>query len=285
MYASVDTADPQAVQAEVCAIYGRLFRDGEAAAVKRAFDWALTCFSGEYAGYQSIDARYHDLEHTLQGTLCLARLLEGRERSGILPRVSREVFDLSLVAILFHDMGYLKEEGDDVGTGAKYTLIHVDRSVDFASQFLREKGFGSGEILSIQQMIRCTGVNVVLSDIPFQNDLVRLAGYALGTADLVGQMAASDYPEKLPVLYEEFVEAANHNGGWTAQFGPFENAIHLMSQTNDFFAHYVKPKIDGDLGGLHRFLGDPDHPERNEYMESIDRNLARVREIVAAGQV
>ncbi len=284
MYAPIDTADPQAVQAEVCAIYGRLFRDGESAAVNRAFDWALGCFSGEYPGYQSIDARYHDLEHTLQGTLCLARLFEGRERSGILPRMSREVFDLSLVAILFHDMGYLKEEGDDDGTGAKYTLIHVDRSVEFVGRFLREKGFGSGEILSVQQMIRCTGVNVVLGDIPFQNDLVRLAGYALGTADLVGQMAASDYPDKLPVLFEEFVEAANHNGGWTAQFGPFENAIHLMSQSNDFFAHYVKPKIDGDLGGLHRYLADPSDPSRNEYLDSIDRNLARVREIVAAGR-
>ena len=126
MFAAIDTANPQAVQAEVCAIYGRMFRDSEAAAVKRAFDWALMCFLGQYPGYQAIDARYHDLEHTLQGTLCLARLFEGRERRGILPRMSRKVFDLSLVAILFHDMGYLKEEGDSGGTGAKYTLIHVD---------------------------------------------------------------------------------------------------------------------------------------------------------------
>ncbi len=285
MYAPVDTADPQAVQAEVSAIYGRMFRDGEAAAVHRSFEWALSCFSGAYPGYQSIDARYHDLEHTMQGTLCLARLLEGRERSGVLPRMDQKVFDLSLFAILFHDMGYLKEEGDDDGTGAKYTLIHVDRSVDFAGRFLKENGFGSGEILSVQQMIRCTGVNVNLGEIPFQNDLVRLAGYALGTADLLGQMAASDYPDKLPVLYEEFVEAAQFNGGWTAQFGPFENPIHLMSQTNDFFAHYVKPKIERDLGGLHRYLAHPDDPSQNDYMESIDRNLARVRKIVADGTV
>lgn len=283
MQSSVDTADPVAVQAEVCAVYRRLFRDEEARSVQRAFQWALTCFLGSYPGYLAIDARYHDLEHTLQGTLCLARLVEGRDRSGILPRVNREVFDLSLVAILFHDMGYLKTADDREGTGAKYTLVHVDRSVEFAGRFLKEQGLGAGEILAVQQMIRCTGVNVDLETIPFQNDLVRLAGYALGTSDLVGQMAASDYPEKLPVLYEEFLEAADFNGGWSANFGPFDSAIHLMSQTNGFYSSYVKPKIEKDLGGLYRFLANPYPGGPNDYMESIDRNLLRVKEIVAAG--
>ena len=56
-----------------------------------------------------------------------------------------------------------------------------------------------------------------------------------------------------------------------------------MSQTNDFYSNYVKPKLDGRLGGLHRFLADSYPDGRNEYMESIDRNLHRVKEIVAAG--
>ena len=37
---------------------------------------------------------------------------------------------------------------------------------------------------------------------------MRIVGFALGTADLLGQMAAPDYVDKLPVLYDEFVEAA-----------------------------------------------------------------------------
>ena len=283
MQSSVDTADPMAVQAEVCSIYRRLFRDEEAKPVLRAFQWALTCFSGRYPGYLAVDARYHDLEHTMQGTLCLARLIDGRDRAGILPRMTREVFDLSLVAILFHDMGYLKTDDDQAGTGAKYTLVHVDRSVEFVGRFLTELGFGTGEILAVQQMIRCTGVNVELEKIPFQNDLVRLAGFSLGTADLLGQMAASDYPEKLPVLYEEFVEAAAFNGGWAANFGPFDSALHLMSQSNGFYAQYVKPKIENDLGGVFRFLASPYPDGSNEYIESIDRNLLRVKEIVESG--
>ena len=39
-------------------------------------DW----FGGTYRDYQAIDAHYHDLEHTMQGVLCMARLLRGRHR-------------------------------------------------------------------------------------------------------------------------------------------------------------------------------------------------------------
>ena len=281
----VDTTDPMAVQAEVVRIYRTMFRDSDALVVKRAFGWALLCFSGKYHGYQAVDAGYHDLEHTLQGTLCLARLLEGRDQSGVLPRIKANVFELSLIAILFHDTGYLKEVGDDEGTGAKYTMIHVDRSVGFAGEFLREQGLAAGDITSIQQMIRCTGVNVDLKAIPFQDDLIRLAGFALGTADLVGQMAAADYPEKLPILYEEFAESAAFNGGWSANFGPFDSALHLMSQTNDFFRYYVRPKLEDDLDRLHLFLATPYPDGENAYLDAIQRNLARITEIVAAGSV
>ena len=279
----VDTADARAVQNVVAAVYARLFRSEHAGYVDRVFGWALDCFSGRFDGYGPIDVGYHDLEHTLQGVLCLVRLWDGRDRAGVLPRISREVFELSLVAMLFHDTGYLKETLDGEGTGAKYTLVHVDRSVEFAEKFLQQQGFGPGEILSIQQMIRCTGVNVDPASIPFQNDLVRLAGFALGTADLVGQMATPDYPDKLPGLYEEFVEAAKFNGGWTASFGPFENPHHLMSQTNDFFKGYVRPKLENDLGGLHVFLADAYPEGRNRYLEAIEQNLARVARIVAEG--
>ena len=95
MYPPVDTSDPKAVQAEVGSIYRRLFREETPNSVDQAFEWALMCFGGRYPGYLAIDALYHDVEHTMQGTLCLARLLEGRDQSGVLPRIDQEVFDLS----------------------------------------------------------------------------------------------------------------------------------------------------------------------------------------------
>ena len=108
--------------------------------VPQALAWFKDCFSGRYKDYQAIDARYHDLEHTLQGTLCMARLLHGRHLAHGQPTVTQSAFQLGLLAILLHDTGYLKKRSDIGGTGAKYTLTHVTRSVQFAEEFLEEKG-------------------------------------------------------------------------------------------------------------------------------------------------
>ena len=52
----------------------------------------------------------------------------------------------------------------------------------------------------MQNMIGCTGVDAMLKVTPFQSEAEKITGYILGAADLVGQMAADDYIEKLPVF-------------------------------------------------------------------------------------
>ena len=78
MFQAVDTKNPAAVQAEVQAVHSDLFPTGDPRFVAWAFDLAATGFSGRHPSFQAIDAQYHDFEHTLQGTLCLVRLLRGR---------------------------------------------------------------------------------------------------------------------------------------------------------------------------------------------------------------
>src|SRR5438093_900968 len=121
MFSAVNTKDPGAVEQHVVSIYSDLFPDGDRALVRQAFDWAGQFFTGQDGEYQAIDALYHDFEHTLQGTLCLARLLHGRHRANAAPVLSRKAFEMGLLAILFHDTGYLKKRDDTEGTGAKYT--------------------------------------------------------------------------------------------------------------------------------------------------------------------
>lgn len=179
MFAPVDTRDPKEVEKEVQAAYQAMFPQGDSAFVPQALGWLTDCFNGKYKDFQASDARYHDLEHTLQGTLCMARLLHGRHRSGAKPVVAQRSFELGLLAILFHDTGYLKKRDDPDGTGARYTLTHVTRSVQFAEQFLEEKGFRVDEMLAVQHMIRCTGVNVDLKRIPFQSEVEKIVGFAL----------------------------------------------------------------------------------------------------------
>jgi hypothetical protein len=276
MFPSVNTKDARAVQAEVEAIFAAMFPKGDGGFVRKAFGWALDSFQGKYANFQPIDARYHDLEHTLQGTLCFARLLQGYQRTRVEPVIAERMSHLGLLAILLHDTGYLKTRDDVEGTGAKYTLIHVNRSCEFAQRLLAEKGFSEADIRSVQNMIRCTGVNVDLSKIPFGSEQERTLGFALGTADLLGQMAAEDYIDKLGILFTEFEESARFNGKFTGA-GVFSSVDDLRTKTPMFWERYVLPKIKEDFQGLYRYLGYPVAQEENFYVARIRANLDRLQ--------
>src|SRR5688572_29608549 len=211
MFLPVVTKDPTAVEVEVQAAYLAIFPKGDRMFAPRVFGWAIECFTGNYADYQAVDAQYHDFEHTLQGTLCMGRLLYARHRAHARPAITEKFFQLGIIGILLHDTGYLKHRSDTRGTGAKYTATHVQRSAEFAKQLLGEKGFSPADIRSVQNMIRCTGIEAPLAKIPFQGELEKIVGHALATADLLCQMAADDYVDKLPILYAEFAEAARHD--------------------------------------------------------------------------
>lgn len=277
MYPPVVTKDPTAVQVEVQAAYRTMFPDTDLMFVPRVFGWAIECFTGNFRDYQPVDARYHDFEHTLQGTLCLVRLLRARHLAEAHPRLTQHLFQLGLVAILLHDTGYLKHRDDTEGTGAKYTVIHVQRSAEFAAELLKEKGFSATDIKAVQNMIRCTGVNAALNVIPFQSEVERVLGWALGTADLLGQMAAEDYVEKLPILYAEFAEAAAYSKDRTSFIAMFTSANDLMQKTPAFWEKFVRLKLDRDFGGLHQFLSDPYPSGPNVYFGRIEANIERLR--------
>jgi hypothetical protein len=212
----------------------------------------------------------------------MARLLRARHKLGQEPKLTQRMFELGMLAILLHDTGYLKNHGDNEGTGAKYTLTHVDRSIDFAGELMLSKDYLMEDVLAVQNMIRCTGVNVKLDAIRFQNELERIVGFSLGTADLLGQMAAGDYVDKLPVLYLEFAETASYNAGKMKAGGFFSSADDLMQKTPLFWEKYVKTKIEREFLGLYRFLNDPYPDGPNPYMRQIEANIARLRRELAA---
>jgi hypothetical protein len=282
MYRPVVTKDPTAVEVEVQAAYLGMFPRGDAMIVPRVFGWAIECFTGGYGNYQAVDARYHDFEHTLQGTLCMARLLHGRHRANAHPQLTQRGFELGIVAILMHDTGYLKKRGDIEGTGAKYTVTHVDRSAEFAGLLLAEKNFPREDIQAVQNMIHCTGLDAALSVIPFQSEMEKVVGHALGTADLLGQMAAPDYVDKLPVLYSEFAEATHFSKDKPHFIAMFSSAADLMQKTPAFWEKYVQMKLNRDFGGIYRFLNDPYPDGPNDYLLRIEANMKKLRERIAA---
>lgn len=281
MGATVDTRDLRAVQLAVTEILRELCPQGGAGWVEASFRAAAECFAGRYQDYQPIDARYHDLEHTLQGVLCLARLLRGRHRAGARPVLTERALQVGVMAMLLHDTGYLKHAGDHQGTGAKYTNTHVARSTEFAAGLMASLGFSPGEIAAAQRMIRCTGLNVDVSQLAFASAEERVLANGVGSADLLGQMAAPDYPDKLPILYEEFVEAADFSGGQMPGGGGFTSARDLIARTPAFWEKYVLAKLNRDFEGLHRYLAEPYPEGTNPYFARVEANLERIRAMVA----
>jgi hypothetical protein len=183
-----------------------------------------------------------------------------------------------VLAILLHDTGYLKKRNDTQGSGAKFTPTHVRRSVEFAVVALAKEGFLPAEIWAVQNMIRCTRVQADLNQIVFRDSLERLVGLAVGTADLLGQMAAADYVTKLPILYAEFEEARRFTGEQEMALSQFSSAEDLMRKTPQFWENYVVPRITKDFEGLYRFLNDPYPDGPNPYLQQIAVNLERLRD-------
>lgn len=231
-------------------------------------------FKGELWSYQPIDLVYHDLAHTAQASYCYLELTAGYARTeGILP--TARILELGLIAILLHDTGFLKVRGDDEGTGAKYTHSHVLRSCALAASLLPNLGLNRTEIDDVTGMIRCTGLTGNPEKSKFSSEPARTVACMVATSDYLGQMAAPDYPVKLGGLFSEFEEADDFSHVPPSE-RMFTSSAHLMASTGNFWRKFVLPKLDGNLGGVHRYLSTPPPERRNPYLESVEQNLLRI---------
>lgn len=246
-----------------------------------AVDLVDRLFAGQIWNYQPIDVRYHDLAHTAQASRCYLAHVEGYLRTAGLDTVPREL-ELGLTAILFHDTGFLKARGDDVGTGAKYTHSHVLRSSALAASLLPTLGLTRTEIDDTVGMIRCTGLGGRPDKSTFGSDLARLAAGMVATSDFLGQMAAPDYLEKLPLLFQEFEEADDFSHVPKAK-RMFASANALVAGTPGFWQHFVRPRLETEFFGVYRHLAPDASSPRNPYVDAVERNVARAIAAAARG--
>jgi hypothetical protein len=273
-----DHTDIRAVEEFVAAVYQGLFGDADAGFAAKAFAWMSDAFNGRHPNYSCIDCGYHDIEHTMQVTVCLTQLLAGRTEAEAQPALDRRVFELGVLAALFHDSGYLKRRDDTEGTGAKYTPVHVARSGDFAARLMLRDGYTPEDIEAVRNMIDCTAHGESPDRVPFRNSLERLVGYCVGTADLLAQMAASNYLEKLPLLYAEFDEARRHADGRVPASLAFEGVEDLVRRTPAFWQDYVLPRLQNAFLGVYRFLSPDGSDQSNPYLRQVLANMARIRD-------
>jgi len=270
---AIDTTNPDAVAEALKTLFSVSGGEGSSALIDRAVADVAKMFGGGYPGYQEIDMEYHDLDHTLQVTVCMAHLLKGRGETSAEPLLGNRDRELALLSALLHDTGFLKEDGDDSGTGAKYTFVHEKRSCAFARKYLPELGFTPSEIDDISSAIMCTGPRNSIEDGSFQREEARQIADLLVTADYLAQMSASDYLEKLPRLYLEFVEAFEREQV-PMEKRPYQSLEQLLEMTPGFWNKFVLPLLDGEAEGVYRYLSPEGTP--NPYLVAIEANLVEL---------
>ncbi|MBN1615592.1 MAG: hypothetical protein JW950_14100 [Deltaproteobacteria bacterium] len=238
----------------------------------QVYDDIVRLFEGGYPGYKGFNTAYHDLAHTMHVTLAMVRLMHGAFLQG--ERFSSEEINIGITSGLMHDTGYIQREEDLEGTGAKYTLTHIARSIDFVAEYFRDNPVYSSKMPCYRDILNCTGLNTKVSEIAFASPSIELLGKMLGTADLLGQMSDRYYLEKLPGLYDEFVEA-----GITDFFDPLD----LLDKTFGFY-DMTKKRFSRELGRVYEYALAHFRArwgiEDNLYLVAIERNIGYLEAIL-----
>jgi HD superfamily phosphodiesterase len=259
------------IRDEVKRIYGLCFPDSATPRFDRCFDDTIRLFTGQYEGYQACKTEYHDLRHTMEVLLATARMIHATILDGT--AITAHLAELSLLAALMHDIGYIQPEGEN-GTGGQYTLVHVERSAEFFAWYGETLGLGADDIARCCCIIMTTSLSIALGSINFPDKETELGAKLVASADLIGQLADRIYLEKLLFLYQEFREAGVME---------FENELDMLTNTCSFYS-MVRQRIDEQFDGLDRSL--PLHfkvrwgMERNLYAESIALNLQYLDQLV-----
>ncbi len=279
----VNVEDPARVRDAVMALYAARYPGIELAPLERAFADFKSLFQGSYPGYLACDTLYHDMRHTLDMTLALARLVDGHERScAASERLGPRRAMLGVLIALLHDSGYLKRVSEgSVANGAVFTKTHVTRGADFISAYLPRIGFGA-EAGTAARLVHFTGYEMEIDEIRIEDPRDRLIGCLVGTADLIGQMSDRMYLEKCrEFLYQEFVwgKIARERLPDGHEVVRYASAEDLIIKTPGFYEYVARTRIQKKLGGVDRYA-EAHFDGQNLYQSEIERNMDFLRQTI-----
>jgi hypothetical protein len=232
-------------------------------------------YRGEDPDYYPCDAPYHDIQHVLDVTLTMARLLDGYEHGrGNEAPLPPEYFAIGIVTALFHDFGYLRRRTDHRHRyGAEYTLTHVSRGSRFLLEYFPALGWKQ-HAAAASQLVHFTGYERPVDTIRLDDPQLRRVGEILGTADIIAQMSDRCYLEKCrDRLYPEFLL-----GGLARRRQPdgrvvtvFESGDDLVRKTPGFYFNAMK-RLDEQLHRAYTYA-ETHFGGRNPYLEEMDKNV------------
>ena len=277
----IQTTDPHAVKAEVIRLFRHLYPDIAPDAMGRAFADVESMYLGEHPGYRACDTAYHDVQHIMDVTLAMARLMDGYERTrGPTPPLGANLFQFGVIVALFHDMGYLRTIDDKIAAnGAYYTQCHVSRGAAFLFDYLASIGLPEFSEAGAE-LIHFTGYEKRVAEILIEDPLLRMLGSLLGSADIMAQMADRCYLEKCrDRLYPEFVaggitERRDAAGNKTVVFASGDD---LINKTPGFFQSAVQ-RLESDLGGAYNYAA-AHFGGFNPYIHAATKNVRFAKQI------
>jgi hypothetical protein len=271
----VNTTDSALVKSEVDRIFLELYPRSETAQIDRAFRDLTTMYRGDRPGYHACDTAYHDIQHVLEVTLAMARLIDGYERARMgLEPLDAAMFRLGVITALFHDCGYIRTLDDKQHrNGGELTLTHVSRGARFLRDYLPK--IGMGEVAGVAaSLIHFTGYEIPVCEINVPSLGYKLLGNLLGSADIIAQMSDRCYLEKCrDRLYPEFLA-----GGIARKRLPdggeevlYESGEDLVRKTPHFYQGASR-RLDTELGGAHKYASDH-FGGQHLYLEELTKNI------------
>ena len=280
---TVNLTSPKATADAVCAILAKRYSDFNEQAVRQAFIDIEDAFWGRFPGLLPCDTPYHDLRHSLSTALLMARLVDGYEATHG-PEVSSLGSDegtLAVLLALFHDIGFLRRDGEALMNGACLIHDHEQRGVDFMRTYLAQGPFA--RFSDQADLIHATNfdqpIEETLSGLPRELFVI---GQLLGTADLVSQIGGRYYLERCRYfLFQEFVAA-----GADRMVSPSGETIilyatpeDLLRKTPDFYERVVKRRLEEDFAKVYRYVA-PHFGGDDPYARGMQRNMSYLKDMI-----
>lgn len=229
-------------------------------------------FHGNYHGFATSKAKYHDFCHTCSTTLAVARLFHGLSLDGW--DISSTTVEQGIFSALFHDIGWLPSDDEELGLKRLSTENHEERSISFLSNYLKEKGFSTSYRNTCAEIIRCTNLNVDPDTLDFNNESEGLGGYVVGSADIMSQMSDRCYLERLPFLFRE--------QGYAKLF-VYKTPSELLQKTAEFYSITVTKRLEVSFHNVYRSMRSHFRErwqlDRDLYSENIIKNIEYLKKV------
>ena len=254
--------------------------------IQASFTFVGRLFAGDHQGHLPCDMPYHDLRHSLDTALVMARLIAGyqSEQRGSPNSLTPEYGLLGVLLALLHDAGFIRKTSEAGICGPQLAAEHESRSVDFAENYLRTTSLA--RYAAHASLIFATRLRSDFGELIAGHEPPAITiGQMLGSADLLSQMSDRCYLERCYYhLYPELVL-----GGGDRVRTPdgqeqvlYRDAFDLLSKTPTFYEYVVSRRLNQDFQGVTRHLA-AHFAGADPYSEAIHRNLERCTQIIAEG--